>query len=115
MTPEKKRLIQQLSYNYCSAYKLYYQIHLCHFNVEGESFYEMHKMLQKMYTDTWKSIDAIAEKIRQQDAYVPVGLEYVLKNGDSYEECSKFPIQEMSHSLVHSQELYIVTLNQTIQ
>jgi len=110
-----KPLIHQVTKTFCSTVKLYWTTHAAHLNVEGQDFYELHKILEKQYEDIWESIDSTAEKIRQLDAYAPSSLEFIVYTGEQFEDCSKFPVHAMAHSLMVSQEKMTASINASIQ
>ena len=62
-----KILLRQLS----CIYNLYYKIQAAHWNIEGENFYQLHKLFQEMYEDTADAIDEVAERIRALDVKIP--------------------------------------------
>jgi starvation-inducible DNA-binding protein len=114
MTEAEKNLIISLTKTYSSAFTLYYLTHNCHWDVMGQPFYEMHKMLQKQYEDIFESIDDLAEKIRQLDAFPPSSLLFVTKISIPYEDCSKFEVSDMAISLAESNVKFTHQLNESI-
>ena len=52
----------------------YYRTHLAHVNIQGRSFYQDHKLLQKIYEYFQDNIDTIAEKLRTIRATMPPDL-----------------------------------------
>lgn len=46
--------------------------HSAHWNVEGPSFFSLHKAFHEQYEEIFEAIDEVAERIRALDAY-PVG------------------------------------------
>ena len=53
-----------------SAFQLYRDTHLAHFNVSGTSFPQLHALFEAQYIDLWKSLDALAERVRALDTPV---------------------------------------------
>lgn len=51
------------------TYGLYLVTHNYHWNVEGENFYQMHKLFEEQYRELIEAIDVIAERIRALDEY----------------------------------------------
>ena len=56
------------------SYALMGQTHLCHWNVEGPSFFALHMAFETQYTELFTAVDDIAERIRALGAYAPGGL-----------------------------------------
>ncbi len=69
-TPVVNALRQVLS----DSYALLGQTHLCHWNVEGPSFFALHDAFEQQYTELFTAVDDIAERIRALGAYAPGGL-----------------------------------------
>lgn len=51
------------------TYGVYLVTHNYHWNVEGEKFYALHKLLEEQYNELFQAIDVIAERIRALDEY----------------------------------------------
>jgi len=60
-------LIQTLS----TSFVAYYKAHAAHWNTQGRSFYSDHKLLRKIYTDLFESVDDIAEIARTLSIEIP--------------------------------------------
>jgi starvation-inducible DNA-binding protein len=56
------------------SYALMGQTHICHWNVEGPSFFALHTAFEGQYTELFSAVDEIAERIRSLGAYAPGGL-----------------------------------------
>ncbi len=56
------------------SYALLGQTHLCHWNVQGPSFFSLHTAFEEQYTELFGAIDVIAERIRALGAFAPGGL-----------------------------------------
>ncbi|GHC09408.1 Dps family protein [Cerasicoccus arenae] len=56
------------------TYALLGQTHLCHWNVEGPSFFALHTAFEAQYTELFAAVDELAERIRALGAYAPGGL-----------------------------------------
>ncbi|NBD37891.1 MAG: DNA starvation/stationary phase protection protein [Verrucomicrobia bacterium] len=69
-TPVVSALRQVLA----DSYALLGQTHLCHWNVEGPSFFALHNAFEEQYTELFTAVDDIAERIRALSAYAPGGL-----------------------------------------
>jgi starvation-inducible DNA-binding protein len=56
---------------FASEFTFYLKAHFFHWNVEGENFYQYHKLFGKIYDEVYDSIDGFAENIRKLGAYTP--------------------------------------------
>jgi starvation-inducible DNA-binding protein len=56
------------------SYALLGQLHLCHWNVRGPSFFSLHTAFETQYTELFAAIDEVAERIRALGAFAPGGL-----------------------------------------
>ena len=54
---------------------VYLRAHGYHWNVEGPDFAQYHTLFESIYSDTYESIDPIAENIRKLGDYAPYRLE----------------------------------------
>lgn len=54
---------------------LYMKTHGFHWNVEGVHFHSLHLLFEDQYTDLWKSLDVIAERIRALGFKAPYSLQ----------------------------------------
>lgn len=67
-------LEQALKIVQANAFCFYVKAHAFHWNLEGPDFPQYHTFLEKLYTEVWESVDAIAERIRTLDMYAPGSL-----------------------------------------
>jgi starvation-inducible DNA-binding protein len=110
-----ENLIEGMRQTLGTAFALYVTTHCCHWNVEGPTFYEIHKMLEDQYNDIWESLDDIAEHLRQLDAYTPMSM-------NRFIELSRIPgaepapigVREMMLQLMTANEIMIDMLNETL-
>ena len=56
------------------TYALIGQTHLCHWNVQGPSFFSLHTAFEEQYSELFLAVDEIAERIRAIGALAPGGL-----------------------------------------
>ena len=56
----------------------YYRAHVAHINIKGRTFYQDHKLLQKIYEYLQDNIDTLGEKIRSTRAFIPDSLQAVV-------------------------------------
>ena len=65
------KLIKILTQAFATNFLLYYKSHVAHVNTVGRTFYQDHKLLQKIYEDAQTSIDTYAEYIRTLKEEMP--------------------------------------------
>jgi starvation-inducible DNA-binding protein len=56
------------------SYALMGQTHICHWNVEGPTFFALHTAFEQQYTELFTAVDEVAERLRALGAYAPGGL-----------------------------------------
>lgn len=56
------------------SYALIGQLHLCHWNVRGTSFFSLHTAFEDQYNELFVAVDELAERIRAKGALAPGGL-----------------------------------------
>ena len=64
----------QLKIAFASQYAFAIKAQNYHWNVEGNDFYQKHKMFQKIYEEVYGAVDDFAENIRKIKAYTPASL-----------------------------------------
>lgn len=69
-----QQVIDALRQTVASTYALMGQLHLCHWNVRGKSFFSLHDAFQVQYTELFTAVDEIAERIRAIGGLAPGGL-----------------------------------------
>ena len=67
-----------LENTFAANFVAYYRAHVAHINIKGRTFYQDHKLLQKIYESLQDNIDTLGEKIRSTRAYVPDSLSTVV-------------------------------------
>lgn len=72
-------LIKLLHKGLCNTFVLYTMTHTYHWNVVGDSFYELHKLFEDQYNELWNALDDLAEQIRKEGEYVDFMLENVIE------------------------------------
>jgi starvation-inducible DNA-binding protein len=95
------QLILLLKQVLATTFSSYLKAQFFHWNVEGEHFVSLHQLFGAIYEDTWKSIDDIAEQIRQLDAYTPGAL-------DRFIELSQI---ETTNDVARPREMLIALMN----
>lgn len=59
------------------TYALLAITHDAHWNVEGPSFFQLHKAFEEQYKALFEAVDEVAERARALDAHVPGGLHHL--------------------------------------
>ena len=71
--PDREKLSAQLSRLLADTYTLYLTTHAFHWNVTGPMFPSLHLLFEQQYTELWRALDGIAERIRALGFMVPAG------------------------------------------
>ncbi len=67
-------VVDALNLLLADSYSLMAMSHQAHWNVEGQSFFALHRAFQEHYENLFTAIDEIAERVRALDAYALGGL-----------------------------------------
>lgn len=86
------------------SYALLGLTHLCHWNVEGPSFFALHQAFEEQYTELFQAVDEIAERIRAIGGYAPGGLAAFVKMAEIEEVEESASAAEMVRSLVKAHQ-----------
>jgi len=92
------------------SYALLGQTHLCHWNVRGPSFFSLHDAFEVQYTELFKAIDVIAERIRALGALAPGGLQNLAGMAGVEELAEDASPEEMVRHLVAVNEHLVANL-----
>jgi starvation-inducible DNA-binding protein len=106
-----EKVVAQLNQVLCDTYMLYSKTQNYHWNVEGENFYQIHKMLEEHYNDHFAAIDAIAEKIRMLGKKVPGTLYYYNEKSPIKDADENLSWQKMLTDLAADQATVMKSLN----
>lgn len=79
---DQKELVKSLILVLANSFSLYYKASAYHWNVEGPTFPQLHKLFGKIYEEIYDSIDLTAEKIRYNKGYPPYDLIHLLSIAD---------------------------------
>jgi len=107
-------LIESLKILLGTGFALYLKTHAAHWNVVGGFFPSYHVFLEDMYKNIWKSLDDIAEQIRQLDAFAPGTLERMIKLSRISGDNTPLPAREMMAGLYKDQETFIAMLTEVL-
>jgi starvation-inducible DNA-binding protein len=95
-----KNLEETLKVATASVFHLTTKAHVYHFNVTGPRFYELHKLLELIYTDLQNEFDGIGEQCRALDVYAPNGLSRLLELSILTDQSEILSAQAMIHDLL---------------
>jgi starvation-inducible DNA-binding protein len=98
------------------AMVLYTKTRKFHWNVSGNSFVELHELIEEQYNQLEKAIDEIAERINKLGFKTPGTMTEFLKAATLKESPGKYPSQkEMLKELLRDHELVVVQLRKGIE
>lgn len=106
-TATNPKVIEALRQVVADSYALLSQTHLCHWNVEGFSFFALHQAFEEQYTELFTAVDEIAERVRALGAYSPGGLSSLAKMAGFSEIAEDADASTMVSSLVKQNEQLI--------
>ena len=89
------------------SYALLGQTHLCHWNVQGPSFFSLHNAFEVQYTELFTAIDEIAERIRALGALAPGGLQNLARMAGMKEIAEDSTSEEMVSHLVEANQALV--------
>ncbi|MEE3148964.1 MAG: DNA starvation/stationary phase protection protein [Bacteroidota bacterium] len=110
-----KETVEQLN-TLLADYHLYYQkLRNFHWNVVGESFFDLHEKFEEMYNDTLIKIDEVAERILTL-RYQPVShLSQYLKMANIEESPSETADLEMIDILLNDHGKLLTQMRKTVE
>lgn len=72
------------------TYLLMGKTQACHWNVTGPNFQGLHTLFETQYTELFKAVDVLAERIRALDSPAPMSIESMLAQA-TIEEAARIP------------------------
>lgn len=111
ISPENRMAIAKgLSKLLADTHTLYLTTHNFHWNVTGPMFSTLHNMFREQYTELWKALDPIAERIRALGHWAP-GSYQQFKSLSSLTDAPTTPpkAREMVEVLVRGHEAIVST------
>lgn len=100
--PDTNSIAETLRPVLADTYALMAQTHLCHWNVEGPSFFALHNAFEMQYTELFQAADEIAERIRALGDYSPGGLGSLAQIANMTELPEKASAEKMAASLIEN-------------
>ena len=108
-------VIELLSVVLANEVSLYTKTRKFHWNVNGESFMELHKLFEHQYKQTEESIDMVAERISKLGGKAIGTMQEFIKITIIKEHPRKFPSSnEMLKELLEDHETIIIQLRKFI-
>ncbi len=100
--PDTNTIAEVLRPVLADTYALMAQTHLCHWNVEGPSFFALHAAFEAQYTELFTAADEIAERIRALGDYSPGGLATLAGIAKMAELPERATAEKMAASLIEN-------------
>lgn len=96
------------------TYALYGKTHGYHWNVIGPQFSQLHELFSQQYTELWKALDELAERIRALGEYAPQGFGAVANLSSISGGDPSLDARAMVEDLLRGQETVIATLGEAL-
>ena len=96
-----------LEETFAANFVSYYRSHVAHVNLKARTFYQDHKLLQKVYEYFQDNIDTIAEKLRTVRAYMPRDLATVTATSPIMDMPTEGTADELLEQVLESLEAMI--------
>ncbi len=103
-TRKDNRLAAVLNTVLADSYALMALTHLAHWNIEGSSFFSLHKAFEEQYENLFEAVDEIAERVRALDAYAIGGLRKLAEESGLSDFSSPLPQKDYVAGLVVAHE-----------
>lgn len=97
-----QQVINALRQTVASTYALISQLHVCHWNVRGKSFFSLHDAFEAQYTELFSAVDAIAERIRAIGGLAPGGLGTLARMAEIKEVAEDATAEQMVTHLIEA-------------
>lgn len=108
-------LVKSLKVSLATVFTFYLKVHFFHWNVEGEDFYQYHKLFEKIYEDVYDSVDPMAEEVRALAKYVPGSLTRYIELSKVKDEIKVPTGAVMVERLLADNDTVIDCLNDTME
>ncbi|MEM7474818.1 MAG: Dps family protein [Planctomycetota bacterium] len=95
-----QKIIEALRLVVADKYAVIGQTHVCHWNVRGPSFFSLHTAFEEQYTELFKAVDEVAERLRAIGSLAPGGLANLASLADIEEIAEDSDAEEMVRHLV---------------
>lgn len=105
-----QKVIDALRQTVASTYALIGQLHLCHWNVRGRSFFTLHDVFAAQYTELFSAVDQIAERVRAIGGLAPGGLGALARMAGIKEVAENATAEQMVTHLVEAHRKVLADL-----
>jgi starvation-inducible DNA-binding protein len=92
------------------TFKFYLRTHNYHWNIQGEDFYQYHKLLEGIYEEVFEAVDTIAEHIRAMDSFVPGSLGRFAELSKLQDEREQPDAMTMLYRLLQDNEIVLYNI-----
>ena len=113
-TKDRAAIAKGLSRLLADTYVVYLKTHNFHWNVEGPMFQTLHQMFMEQYTEAWKAIDLVAERIRSLGHYAPGTYREYLELSRVSEAPGVPKALDMVKQLIYGQEAVVKTARELL-
>ena len=96
-----------LEETFAANFVSYYRSHVAHVNLKARTFYQDHKLLQKIYEYFQDNIDTIAEKLRTIRAYMPNDLMTVCATSPIMDNATEGTADELLEQVLEALEAMV--------
>lgn len=111
-----QEVVNRLGQFLANTYVIYVKTQNFHWNIEGEGFYFLHKMLEAQYEELAEAVDEIAERLRALNRKAPGSMRDFLELSTVEEAApGEYTAQEMIQQLVNDHSSLIRDLHRDIE
>ena len=114
-TEKTKKTVEELNILLSDFYVYYQELRNFHWNVEGTSFFDLHKQFEDMYDEAMKRIDSIAERILTLKFTPDSNLSTYLEKSSIKESPLGYNDRQMVDTLLNEHEVLINQMRKVIQ
>ena len=98
------KFVNQLKIAFASQYAFALKAQNFHWNVEGQDFYQLHKLFEGIYDEVYGAVDDFAENIRKIKGYTPASLSRFSTLTEVDDETAVLAPEAMVQELLHDAE-----------
>lgn len=86
------------------TYALYFKTHGYHWNVTGPRFKALHELFMEQYTELWRALDELAERIRALGEFAPASSDEIASYATIKPDNGVPDAEDMINNLVRGHE-----------
>lgn len=106
---------KQLKETFATTFAFYLKAANFHWNVEGPSFFEYHKLFETIYADVYQSIDPMAEQVRALGTYTPGSFKRFQELAQIEDALQPLSARDMVQRLYDDNAIVIESLNKSFK